>query len=134
MPTRTPGSSPTARLPWVQATADREPPSTREAPEVWAVSDATGVHQVVAYARRCLVLRADAVGFMTRDSMLLIWSWPRGARGRVYAFSFDELHEAWREQMRTPSYVAKGWYGFTPENPRFDRYLVRYLRAEHTIS
>lgn len=128
MTTRTPGSSPTTRLPWVRAAAEREPPSTREAPAVWAVTDERGLHQVVSYARKCLILKADAVEMMPKDSVLLIWSWPRGAHGRVYAFTRDEVDEAWREQMRAPSFADKGWYGFTPENPRFDPYIVRWLR------
>jgi len=111
----------------VQALAALPAPSTRAAPAAWAITDKDGVHQVVAYARKCLVLREDAVAMMTKDSVLMIWSWPKGARGRVYAFSHDEMHEAWREQMRQPSYIAKGWYGFTPENARFDPYIVRWL-------
>lgn len=127
MSSRNLGSSPTTRLPWVQAAADNPAPSTRAAPAAWVISDATGVHQVVAYARRCLVLRADAVAMMSKDTVLLIWSWPKGARGRVYAFSREELREAWGEQMRQPSYAKKGWYGFTPENARFDSYIVAWL-------
>jgi hypothetical protein len=113
--------------PWVQAAADHPAPATRAAPAVWTIADGEGVHEVVAYARRCLVLRQDAVRLTTGDRVLLIWSWPKGARGRVYAFSPSEVQTAWADQLASPSFLARGWYGFTPENSRFDRHLVRWL-------